>query len=277
VADSQQQTSLSTHGTVMVQQRPTLALMKLTLRAADATTERSLASLKKQCESTAQWLKRLGASRVDIGEPHFADQAAKDPMAVAAARMTARRGGAAKGDEQKKEVRVVMLARWEIAALTGEETLLLVDRLRFESADTSKAAAAEEDETPAWESPEEQIGNMIAQMSQLPAENTEPVILFITRLRQERLGEAFAGAMSIARASAERLAQATGMRLGGLRSVHTNVGGMVTSRTDKIMERQRCGMLLAGCSYPLGEDEIVSDGPCSEEFTVTAHATFNLE
>jgi hypothetical protein len=44
-----------------------------------------------------------------------------------------------------------------------------------------------------------------------------------------------------------------------------------------MMERQRFGALLAGSSYDLAEDELVSDSPRSAEFTVIVGASYALE
>jgi hypothetical protein len=67
------------------------------------------------------------------------------------------------------------------------------------------------------------------------------------------------------------------MRLGKLCSVHSGVGGLDQGRPDKLMNRQRCGALLAGSSYDLGEQEIVSDDPRSAEFTVSVNVNYYLE
>jgi hypothetical protein len=269
--------SVSTAGSATVRQRPGLLLMKVKLRATEATLELGLASLKKQRDATAQWLRRLGAIRVDAGEPHFADQTDKKPVvqAMAAARALTGRAGAKAANEQKREVIVVLTAAWDVAALSGEETLLLVDRLRFEAATESRAPAPEE--PPTWASPEEQIRNMMAQIQAPPADDGAPQILFVARLTGEALEQAFGTALAVASANAERIARAAGMRAGELRSVHSTLNGMMTTRTDKIMERQRCGLLLAGCAHELGDDEIVSDDPRPAEFTITVNATFSLE
>src|SRR5207249_1937748 len=97
------------------------------------------------------------------------------------------------------------------------------------------------------------------------------------RLGEEPLQEACTEALSLARRHAERLARAAGMRLGKLCSVHAGVGGLDQTRPDKFIERQRCGVLLAGCSYDLGEQEIASDDPRSAEFTISVNVSYSLE
>lgn len=68
------------------------------------------------------------------------------------------------------------------------------------------------------------------------------------------------------------------MRLAGLPRIHHfGAGAAADGRHDKLMERQRCAALLAGSSYDLRENEIVSDDLRSAEFTVSVNVTYSLE
>ena len=49
------------------------------------------------------------------------------------------------------------------------------------------------------------------------------------------------------------------------------------NRHARLMDRQRCLGLLAGCPYKLGEDETVSDDPRAAEFAVSVNAQYSLE
>jgi hypothetical protein len=146
--------TVSSGANVTVRQRPSLLLMKLQLHAEGATLELGLADLKRQCAEASQWLRRLGAGRVDAGDPHFADQSAEDPMkAMRAATFRAmgkQPAGAAPGG-RRREVRAVLTAAWEIAPMPAEEVLVLVDRLRFEAAGVGEAT----EEPSPWATPEE--------------------------------------------------------------------------------------------------------------------------
>src|SRR5262245_11678536 len=122
-------TTVSSTGAVTVRQRPSLLLMKVRVRAAEATLELGLARLTEQCESTSRWMSRLGAVRVECGEPHFADQAEQDAATrarSAAARAMRKLTPGAKPARHERGVRGVLTAVWEIGSLSAEETLVLV-------------------------------------------------------------------------------------------------------------------------------------------------------
>lgn len=274
------QTTISCMGAVTVRQRPALLLMKVRLRASEPTLELGLATLKKQGEATSQWLKRLGADRVDFGEPHFADQADTDPiqkMRAMAAKSLRKRPASGNQDERPHGVCVVLTAIWPVAAMSAEEILVLVDRLRFEAAEDSDEVEAP-DALPPWASPEEQMQAMMTQMQQPPAADDSPQFVFISRLSEEYREKAIAEAVARARHNAERLARAAGLRLGPLQLLHHMSGGLMdSSRPDKLMDRQRCLGMLAGSSYDLGEHEIVSDDLRSAEFTISVNANYSVE
>jgi hypothetical protein len=272
--------SISTTGTVTVRQRPSLLLMKVRLRATEPTLELGLAKLKAQCEAASQWLRRLGADRVEFGEPHFDDQTDKDPvtkMRVVAARAMGKHLGAAAPAPRQRGVNVVATAVWPIEALSADETLVLLDRLRFEAAEDAGPAEAAEEPPPSWASPEEQMREMMARMQQPPEDDRTPQFLFVFRLAEEQAEKATAEAFSRAHRNAERLARAAGLRLGGLTSLHYSHGAGGENRPDKLMERQRCAALLAGSSYDLREHESVSDDPRPAEFIVSVTAGHWLE
>jgi hypothetical protein len=235
--------------------------------------------MKAQSEAASQWLKRLGAVRVDFGEPHFDDQTDKDPltrMRAESVKAMGKRLGAAPPEARERGVNVVVTALWNIASLSAEAVLVLLDRLRFEAAEDTAPAEAGEEPQP-WANPAEQFRDMIVQMQQPPKDDAAPKFLFIAQLSDQQLERASAEAFARARANAQRLARATGRRLGGLTSVHFGYGGRHDGRTDKLMERQRCGALLAGTSYSLEENEIASDDPRPAEFTLQVNVHYALE
>lgn len=266
-------------GAVTVRQRPSLLLMKFPFRAAEATLELGLAKLEGQRRSAEQWLKGLGAVRVEFGEPHFADQAEMDPHARAralAAKALKKRPAKGSAGVRAPGVRVVLTAVWDIASMSAEETLKFLDRLRFEAAEDTGAAETAE-ESPPWTSPEEQLRQMASQLAQPPEVDDGPQFLFVAQLGEEQLAKASVDAFAEAQRNAERLARAAGMRLAGLPSLHFRGSTVADGRHDKMMERQRCAALLAGSSYDLRENEIVSDDPRSAEFTVSVNVTYALE
>lgn len=272
--------TVSTQGTVTVRQRPAVLLMKVRLRATEPTLELGLTRLKAQGEAARQWLSRLGAERVACGEPHFDEQIDKDPLTKARAATAKAIGrhlpGAAAAGDGKRGVNVVVTAQWPIAALSAEQTLVLVDRLRFEAAaDSGTAEAAEE--PPAWATPQEQMQALMAQMQQPPVDDGTPQFLFIARLDDEQLERAVAEAFARAVRNAERLARAAGLRLGPLTALNHVYGRPGEGRADLLLERQRCAALLASMAVELGEHDLVSEDLRAAEFVVTVHATHTLD
>ena len=277
--DNQSQSTINCVGAVTVRQRPAVLLMKVRLRATEPTLELGLARLKTHSEATAQWLKRLGAQRVDFGEPHFAEQADTDPMSkmrAMATRALRKRPTEDETDQRPHGVCLVLTAIWPVAAMSAEEILVLVDRLRFEAAEDSDEVETP-DALPPWASPEEQMQEMVTQMQQPPADDS-PQFLFVARLDEVQREKAAAEAFARARQNAERLARAAGMRLGAIRMIHHMMtGGLDGSRPDRMMDRQRCLGMLAGSSYDLGEHEIVSDDPRAAEFTISVNVSYSAE
>lgn len=273
----QKEMTIGGKGSVAVRQRPSLLLMKFPMRAAEATLEMGLAKLKGQREAAEQWLKRLGAVRIDFGEPHFADQAEMDHMTRAQMRATGslkRRLPKSSTGERASGLRLVLTAYWDIASMSAEETLMLLDRLRFEVAgDAGTAETAEE--PPSWLSPEDRLREFASQMIQPPADEETPQFLFISRLDEEQLTKALTAAVAQAQRDAERGARAAGLQLAGLKWVNSTCAN--DRGHERMMERQRCAGLLAGSSYDLAEDEIVSDDLRSVEFRVSASMWYFLE
>src|SRR5262249_58175258 len=113
-------TTLSVNGIAMVRQRPSLMLMRILLKAAEATLGQGLDKLRRHGEETSQLLKWLGATGVDLSDPIFADQADKDPIRTATAlAMRAQRKSAPSG-ESRRAVLCAVTGQWDIAGLSAE-------------------------------------------------------------------------------------------------------------------------------------------------------------
>jgi hypothetical protein len=271
--------TVNSTGTVTVRQRPTILLMKVRLRANEPTLELGLAKLKVQTNAASQWLARLGAGSVTIGEPHFDEHVEQDPvtkMRTVTASNVGKQLGGAGPDSDEHGVNVVVTALWQVASKSAEEILVLLDRLRFEASDDDNAPEAA-DESPTWTSPEEQFRGIMSQMFQPPSVDRRPKFLFIARLEAERLEASLEEAFSRACANSEQLARAAGLRLGRLSPVNYGHARVAEGRPDKMMERQRCAALLAGTTYDLGDYDVVSDDPRPAEFTVSVNVHHMLE
>jgi hypothetical protein len=267
-------------GSATIWLRPSLLLMKFPLKAAEATLELGLAKLKGQREAAAAWLRRLGAVRVEFGEPHFAEQAEVDPVvkmqALSAKAMRKLAPEAAPAPSPGRAVRVVLTALWDVAAMSAEETLTLLDRLRFET--TADVPPEEAAEGPAsWANPEDQLRAIFSHFAQLVPDTVTPEFLFLSRPGEDALEKATAEAFAAARHSADRLARAAGMTLGALVSALYRVSTVPDNRPHRVMERQRSATLLAGTAYDLREDEVASDDPRPVDVSVSVNVTYYLE
>jgi hypothetical protein len=248
------------------------------LRTAEPTLELGLTKLKAKAEATSSLLRRLGAVRVETGEPHFDDQTDKDPLTAMQAR-TAKAFRKRSTDEPppppERGTNAVLTAAWPIATLTADETLVLVDRLKFELAEDTGSGESREGLLP-WASPEEQVMEMMAQIH-APPDDLAPQFLFVAAAGEEQREKASAEAFARARRQAELVARAAGFRLGALATIHGGFNGYADPRPDRMLERQRCAALLRGSSYDQDEAELITDRPQSAEFTVTLNVSFYLE
>ena len=284
--DTRTKSQVTTYGTAILRKRPSLLLMKMTLHAAEATLELGLANIKKQCEAASRWLQRLNADQIEFGEPHFAIPFDGDPMrhakliAAATTRKIEPFGSKSPTAEPKRDVHMILTAMWNIDSMSAEETLIFFDRLRFEATTIDATPNESPLEPPAFTSPEEQVCEMIATMAQIaepPKENLQPQFLFIARLPQEQLVHATHEAISQAREQAEKLAESMEMRLGTLINIHQNYSASISTRTDQVMERQRCGAILAGSSFVPEEHDIISEDPRSAIFRISVMASYCME
>lgn len=264
-------------GSAVVPLRPSLLLMLVRVRVADATLELGLAKLKQECKDAAGRLLRLGAARVDTGDPYEDVHADADPMERIRSMSSLRvRPAAPDAPPERPAVNATITARWEIAALSVEEIMLLVDRLRFE------AAAEEEPEAPvdpaSWTDPQSAVQAMQAMMERAtnPPEDRSAKFLYVARAGEGSMAQALGEAFRTARQRAEVLAAASGRRIGELTSMHSNFSG-AEHRSDKIMEHQRILGLLDDGAYRLVEGEFASSNPRSIICAVTVHATYRLE
>lgn len=278
MSESTRHTNISSTGSVTIRRPPSLLLMKMTLRASEATLALALTKLNKLSAASTDWLNRLKASPVEFGEPSFTNEADADPVAqvqARARRMMQQNAPKQPSKSGKCEVCRVVTALWDIESMSAEEILVFVDRLQFEL--SSEAESNESAENPSWVSQEEQFANFISSMQAPPLPDDRPQFLYISRLTVEEREKALAKALGFAYAKAETLARAAGWKLGPLSMLSEQSGDYSLGRTDRMMNRQRCGAMLAGSSYDLKENDMVSDNPRSMEFVVVVHTHHTLE
>ena len=211
---SARQPTVHTKGSVNVRVRPSELLLKTRLRVGEATLELRLAKLKALCQMTAEWLKRLGAKKVEFGDPYFSNQAKNDLVRHlhSAARAFTKAPAGGSGRERARDVEVIVTALWDISAMSAEETLILMDRLWFEIIPETEVAetpetALETSRLPAEGNVQEIVNQLIRQLE--PGE--DPVqFLCISRVHERQIEEAATQAYVQARQEAERSRIAAG-------------------------------------------------------------------
>ena len=267
-------------GSASIRTRPSELLLKTRLRVDEATLELRLAKLKTLCEMTAEWLKRLGAKKVDFGDPYFSNHANKNPIRSlhSAARALTKAPAGGSGRERTRDVEVIVTALWDISTMTAEETLILMDRLWFEIIPETEVAetpetALETSRLSAEVNAQEILNRVMHRLE--PGE--EPVqFLCISRLHEHQLEEASTQAYVQAHQQAERMARASGKRLGELLSLNPLHRQLDAHRPDRMMDRQRCMAILSGTTYEIGENETIFDDARTVEFTVQLSCTYGL-
>jgi hypothetical protein len=128
--------TVSTDSSVILRQRPAVLLMISRVRAAEATLDLGLGEVQRRSEDAVHRLTRLGASRAWAGSPHHDDQANPDPLAASMREAAARHRPPVAAIANRPGMNIAVAATWDIAALTPEGVLALVDRLRLTSPPT---------------------------------------------------------------------------------------------------------------------------------------------
>ncbi|MBL8817827.1 MAG: SIMPL domain-containing protein [Planctomyces sp.] len=275
---AQQRSTVSTNASATVRLRPTILLMLVRVRATAATLELGLADIKQRSEETARRLTRLGATRVETGEPHADESADMNPVSRMRAAVMPRLPRPANAPlPDRAGVNVSLTAIWDIEGFSAEKVLVLVDQLRFDAAADPDAVPPTPPAAPSpWSDPEEHLRSIMAQVTEPPPADLSPQFLYISRPNSEQLANATTEAFGVAKQMAERLAHSAGRRLGEPSSIHYH-GSQASHPPDRVLERQRCASLLAASSYKLQGEEVVSEDPRSVEVTVSVHVTHHLE
>lgn len=268
--------TVSASHTAVIRTRPTILLMIGRLRASAANLEQALTIVKQRYHDTAMRLARLGAQAVEQGEPHLDDRADPDPMArVRAAVISRHRQPLNDALPDQPGVNITLTGKWDISTLSVEETLILVDQLRFDA-----AADVDIKSKPApiatWQNPEAQIRDMMAKLSAPPPIDLSPQFLYIARPSDEQLSKATSEAYAAAEKLANRLANAAGRTVAELASINLTQSQSET-RPDRIMERQRCAALLESSTFQMTESDCVSEDARMVDLKITVHTTFYLD
>lgn len=220
-------------------------------------------------------LTRLGASSVEMGEPYLDERAEVDPISRARAALKSRVQQVKHSLPEQPGANVTLSATWDIGSLSADQTLLLVDQLRFDAAVDAEIKPSNPS-TSEWQDPEAKLTAMLASLSTPPPADLSPQFLFIARPTDEQLLVATTDAYNSATKIASRLAKATGRVLGELTSInHTQ--SLAEGRADRILERQRCLALIESSTFTLLEGDVASEDARMIDIKVTVHTNFKLE
>lgn len=287
MTDSTKPTVTAT-GNATVSQRPSKLLLMGIIEATDATLQLAIQALDSNRKSLSSWLASLGASKVEFGEIRFSDQVEPDPLS-AVRRMMRRQLKLATGErsaeeEEKRLVVVSYAASWLIAGLSTEETLVLVDRIQFETRNLqNENAEGETEQQTNWsENPTRGLGAKMSAGAMMSAMSNEPepsksVILFSSSLDEERRQQATNEAFEDAVIRATRMAKAANGELGELRSINSYSNEHDQNSQVNQYQRLQSNPVLQEVPFRLKKGEVLLENPRTVDFNFTLNATFLLK
>jgi hypothetical protein len=243
----------------------------------------ALGMVKERAEAAKQLLQDLEAEDIELGEFVLSDLDDSDShgqakMAKRTAEVIARRQAfgrptptnPAQSDADAK-VQMGLSAQWSLAG-DSDEALLFVAKLRRALADIGGAGSEDEETTPVWSTPAEE---MQALMSAAKGSRNVciPRFFFVSRLSEEQRDKALAEAFERARETAERLARAAGRKLGELKHLSES------PHLDHSAQRSQVRQQLSGEEWPESSHtayEIVWDDLRAGRFVVSVSTSFEL-
>lgn len=250
-------------GQQTVKVMPDTMEMTINLQATDEQFDKALATIQQQDADLEKALRGLQPAPADVKSvgPSLGPVAPGDRSAILRQQMMRAMGRATpEQPEVKAKVTLSMTvtARWKLTAREGvpllKETQALQEAVR---AALPKPAAPE---AAATEEQEEQMMSAMRDMGETGQPPGTPAFSFTATIPADKVADAKAQAFKKARADAESLAQAAGMKLGALRSLS---GGSSPQTPEEAYYYQ-----MRGRGYS-SEDEGVARSAEARELTVT--------
>lgn len=260
--------SVSGSGQQIIKAMPDTIEMTINLEATDEKFDKALAAIQQQDADLERALRGLPTAPVDLKSegPWHRHAPRPDRTTMLTRQMMQAVGRAAPEDtsEGKVTLSVTVTARWKLTARESlallKETEALQEAVRGVLAKPPEAAATED-----------QVEAMLAAAGRASATGEPsgtPSFSFTATIPADKAAEAKAQAFKKARADAESLAQAAGMKLGALRSL----SGSSTPETPAEPD----DYLTAGPKYP-AEEEGVARSIEARELSMTVHVDLEFD
>lgn len=273
-------------GNATVSQRPSKLLLMGIIEATGATLQLAIQAIDQKRKSLSNWLDSLGPAEVDFGETRFSDQVEPDP-ASAARRLMSRQlkqatGERTKEEEDKRLVVVSYAASWLLVGLSNEETLVLVDRIQFETQNLHNENAESDTQKTDWSADRTRdlgdmsAGPMISAITDEP-EPPKSVILFSSSLGEEQRQQAIDEAFEDAVIRANCMAKAAHGELGELQSISSHSAEYDHRSEITSYHRLQSNPVLKEVPFRSKKGEVLSENPRFVDFNFTLNATFLLK
>ncbi len=277
-------------GRVSLQRPPVALRMHIELPAKAGTLKEALAKIQQRREAALLQLEALqvDAKTVKAGNPTLsaAESEQKKRMEqMIAARLRNRGQKVPPGLKMPQTITVSMTltAEWTHKYDTPEQLLLRVEAIR-EKVKAAKLAGDQQEEklSPEEEEIMEEMAMMSSRYDEPEIKPGEPVFLFVSRITDAEREKAMTDAFAKAKANAQSVAKAAGMKLGPLVSLAGGGGGQPDLGDSPYgyeyerYIRRMMGQIRGPDSDEEGTNEAFGPNPDAVAFTFYVQAMFGL-
>ena len=268
-------------GVAVIKRQPELIRMQLDVMATGKDLKDALATLKARREAATTVCTKLGAvaETLAVGPPRIAPDLAQRQRMMNDYISPPRRTSKAKKPEAAPPVNVSawLTAEWPLKGNSPEELLLASQSLRDTiKSELAKAMPKAADLSPEQEEMQEEAAPDMGGNGNGPKPG-DPVFVFVAKVSDADYVKAAAKAFAMAKAHAQRLADAAGTPLGELRNVEGN-DRQSMSMMNFPRQYYNNGMLQEEDSPEpeTNPDEATGTNPAEVRLTVAIAATFAL-
>jgi uncharacterized protein YggE len=213
------------NGVAIIKHAPDRLRVHVQISATGKTLKEALARLEERREAAVEQLGELkaeedsvvaGGPKPSVGSPQ------QQQMMEMVRRQRMRGKKTAKQPAQSATVSMTLTADWVLKGKQPQELLLEADSLQQKIKAADLAKVGEEELSPEEQELAEEMQEMVQEYGggeqQRPG---EPTFIFVKKITEDQLAAATAEAFGKAKAQAERLGAAAGVKLGPLRQIST--------------------------------------------------------
>jgi uncharacterized protein YggE len=269
-------------GVAVIKRQPELMRMRLELTATGKDLKDALSKLKARREAALKVCSDLGtaADSLVVGSPRIAPDSPQRQQMMMMMRQRARNGGKpAKKSEAAPPVNVAatLTAEWPLKGTDPEELLVASQTLRDKiKSDLGKSTPKEELSPEDEEVQEEAAAETMNYNNGNGPKPGEPTFVFVAKVSKADYVKAAAKAFAMAKAHAQRLADAAGAPLGELRNMNGD-DRQAMAMMNYQQQRYFNGMQEDDSTETeTSSDEAIGPNPAEVRLNVTVTASFAL-